>query len=74
VSRGWHAAFVAVTVALGDSVDDALGSLGATEASLPPDGAALVKALRSESRDTRVRALAHALSEVALDVEAMGLS
>ncbi len=63
--EGWQAAYVAVTMALGDSVDDN---------GLSPAAADLARTLRSGSRDARVRALAAALSEVALGVEAMEVS
>lgn len=72
MNEEWHTAYVAVTVALGDSVDDALASIGPGDApSAPADLAGLVRALRSDSRDARVRALAQALSTVALGIEAM---
>jgi hypothetical protein len=67
----WQTAYLAVTVALGDTVDDALSSLSAGEAGLSRRGAALAGSLRSGSREARVRSLAQALSEVALGVEAM---
>jgi hypothetical protein len=71
VSEGWQAAYVAVSAALGDRVDDALASLAAPLRDLTPAGAALARELQSPSRDARVRALARAVSEVALAVEAM---
>jgi hypothetical protein len=63
--EGWQAAYVAVTVALGDPVD---------EDGLSPAAADLARTLRSGSREARVRALAAALSEIALAVEAMEAS
>lgn len=73
MSDGWQSAYLAVSVALGDSVDDALSSLPPGEL-LAAESAALAAALRSPSRDARVRTLARAVSEVALAVEAMVLS
>jgi hypothetical protein len=40
VSEGWQAAYVAVSAALGDRVDDALASLAAPLRDLTPAGAA----------------------------------
>ena len=73
MSEGWQTAFVAVSVAMGEPVDDALASLGPST-TLSPRAEALVSGLRSSSRADRARSLAQALSEVALEVEAMGLS
>ncbi len=73
MSEGWQAAYVAVSVALGDRVDDALASLAAPLRALTPAGTALARDLQSPTRDARVRALARAVSEVALAVEAMVL-
>jgi hypothetical protein len=70
VSEGWHSAYLAVSVALGDPVDDALASLGAP---LDAGGATLADALRSPSREVRVRALARAAAGVAMAVDALGL-
>jgi hypothetical protein len=77
VSDGWDAAYFAVTVALGDTIDDAQRSLGAAQGEAAPASSragAFVEAMRNGTREARVRALAHALSEVALGVEAMVLS
>jgi hypothetical protein len=74
VSEAWQTAFVAVTVAIGDPVDEALASLGTAETDLSPRAAALVRGLRSSSREERARVLATALSEVALAVDGMALS
>ncbi len=74
VSHAWQSAYLAVSVALGDSLDDALSSLPSRGELLAAEGAALAAALRSPSRDARVRTLARAVSEVALAVEATVLS
>lgn len=75
MSEGWQPAFVAMTVALGDSVDDAFASLGLGDTGgLPPALAAITEGLRSASRDARARTLARELSAIALAVDAMGIS
>ena len=71
MSECWQSAYIAVTVAVGGNVEDAVASLReplSVEARRTLDG------LRSDSRDGRVRALARAISEVAHAVNSMGLS
>lgn len=70
--RSWEPAYLAVSAVLGEPLDAAMASLldgggGGTRA------AALLKGLRSSLREARARALADALSEVALAVDAMSL-
>jgi hypothetical protein len=77
VSQGWSTAYVAVSVALGESLDVALGSLpggGVAPEVLEPRCAALVAALRSSAQERRVQALARALAETALGVDGAGLA
>jgi hypothetical protein len=72
--QGWEIAFVAVSAIVGepaDAVASALGDVGVGRAS------SLVRALDSTaataatSRETRARALARAISDVVLAVDAM---
>ena len=77
MSEAWQTAFVAVTAAIGDPVDE--GSSRRSPSGRPrrtslPGTAALVRGLRSSSREERARVLAAALSEVALAVDGMALS
>jgi hypothetical protein len=68
--RPWEPAYLAVSAVLGEPLDAAMASLpggGGTRA------AVLLKGLRSPLREARARALADALSEVALAVDAMSL-
>jgi hypothetical protein len=68
--RSWEPAYLAVSAVLGEPLDAAVASLqggGGARA------AVLLKALRSPLREARARALADALSEVALAVDAMSL-
>ncbi len=66
----WQLAFVATSIALGESLDDALRALDDEAISRHP----FIKALRSESRETRARALAEHLAPIAADVEASELT
>lgn len=75
----WSTAFVAVSVALGESLEDALASLegGGTTAVPGRRCAALLVALRSSSSSSQARrahALAEVLAEAALGVQATVLS
>jgi hypothetical protein len=70
VSEGWESAYIAVSVALGDTVDAALSSL---RNPLSAEARTTVQGLRSGSRERRIRALARAISEVALAVDSTGL-
>jgi hypothetical protein len=79
VNDRWSTSYVAVSVALGESLDEALASLEGAGAgsALEPRCAALVAALRSGSPGSRARraqALAEVLAEVAVGVRAMALS
>jgi hypothetical protein len=71
VSQDWQTAYMAVSVALGDSVDDALASLAEP---LSAECVAIAGELRSPSRAARVRALARAVTEVARAVDALELA
>jgi hypothetical protein len=62
----WETSFVAMSIALGGTVDDAkaaLGEAGTVEAS------ALLLALRDPSRANRAKALATAITAITLDIE-----
>ncbi|MGH7435976.1 MAG: hypothetical protein ACRENE_09905 [Polyangiaceae bacterium] len=76
MSEGWSTAYVAVSVALGEPLDVALGSIsrGTGSGVLDPRCAGLVAALRSTSQEHRVQALARALAETALSVDGTGLA
>jgi hypothetical protein len=69
--RSWEPAYLAVSAVLGEPLDAAVAALGEGGATHAAD---LLKALRSPSREARARALAHAISEVAVAVEAMSLA
>lgn len=60
----WQVAFVAMSVALGESQDEALASLGSNA-----DGVSTELHLRSENRLQKAKALAAALGAVAIEIE-----
>jgi hypothetical protein len=62
----WRRAFVATGVALGEPLDDIVMGLGDAG-----DAARLIATLRSESRETRARAVAEQLALIAADVDAL---
>jgi hypothetical protein len=66
VSEGWEAAFVAMSVALGVSVDEACASL--SEAAAGRAGA-FAKALTHPAKQERAKALAAGLARIAVAVE-----
>lgn len=69
MSERWEPAFVAVLAIAGEPLEAltaALGEVGAAHA------ADLMTALRSTSRDSRARALARVVSEVAVAIDALG--
>jgi hypothetical protein len=66
VSDGWEAAFVAMSVALGASVDQACASLGEEAAAKV---APYARTLVSPSREARAKALATGLARIALAIE-----
>jgi hypothetical protein len=79
VSDRWSTAYVAVSVALGESLEDTVASLGSSAiardaVSLEPRCASLVATLQSsaagssESRARRAQALAEVLAETALGI------
>jgi hypothetical protein len=70
-ARSWEPAYLAVSVVLGEPLEVAVDSLG--DEGMARAGA-LIEALRSPSRDTRARALAHAVSKVARAVDAVSLA
>lgn len=67
----WKRSFVAITVALGGSVDDALAALGA--AGDAPALADLAARLRAPQRATRAAALAAAVRDVAARIDEVEL-
>ena len=64
--QGWEDSFVATTVALGDSVDDARRSLARADARAP---APLWAGLAHPERNVRARTLAAALGRIIVDLE-----
>jgi hypothetical protein len=69
----WKAAFVAVGLLLGepaDAIERALGGAGAS----PPAGAASLRSMAAGSRDARARAIARAVSTVAVALDATRLA
>jgi hypothetical protein len=68
MSDRWEPAFIAVGAVLGESLDATIVAIGDGGAAQAAD---LLRALRSTSRDVRVRALARVVSEVALAVDAL---
>ncbi len=63
----WQSAFVAMSVAIGESLDDALASLG-EEAQ---HARAIEISLRAESREARALAIAKVLAPIATELDAM---
>lgn len=66
----WKRSFVATSVALGESLDDALGALGTGDG--PPAGVRLddlVTGLRAPHRPARASALAGAIGEVVARID-----
>jgi hypothetical protein len=63
---GWEAAFVAMSVALGASVDEAFASLDLVAASRAE---AFKKALTNSAREVRAKALAAGLAHIAVAIE-----
>jgi hypothetical protein len=70
VSESWTSAYIATSALLGEALDATLASM----APLPPPAAALANTLRSGSREVRAQALARALSEVVLALDAVRLA
>ena len=61
----WEPAFLAVSLAVGESLDDSLAALGDRAAACAP----LAERLRAESRELRARAIAEHLAPIAADLE-----
>jgi hypothetical protein len=72
-SPSWQVTFVAMTVALGDSLEDARAALGPAGWSLD-DVTALRASLSQAAREVRARALASALAHVALELDGAKLA
>jgi hypothetical protein len=67
----WQSAFVATTLAIGDSVDDARASLGPADLRA---ASAFVARVSHPDRRVRARTLAATLARVAADVETARLA
>lgn len=65
----WETAFIAMSVAIGETLDDAQAALGESASRAAP----LIQALRDESREKRARAIAQHLAPIAADIDAMEL-
>ena len=63
----WQTAFVAMSLAVKESLDDVLAALGDPPAAV----GTLAVRLRSESREERARAIAEHLAPIASDIEAL---
>jgi hypothetical protein len=70
-SEGWEAAFVAMSVALGMSVETACGALGDEARAAVTVYAAT---LQSPVKETRAKALAAGLTRIAVAIEASRLA
>jgi hypothetical protein len=66
----WQASYLAMSVWLGEPLDSAL----AMRSDWSADALALAREMRSDSRSTRARVLAHALFRIAVDLDAMRLT
>jgi hypothetical protein len=66
MSPGWESAFVAMTIAIGDSHDDAVRALGDAAGRADPE-------LGSPDKATRARAIALVLAAIAKDADAAEL-
>jgi hypothetical protein len=65
-TAGWEAAFVAMSVALGMSVDEALASLDPLPAARVE---AFARSLAHAEREARAKALAAGLARISLSIE-----
>jgi hypothetical protein len=68
MSERWETAFVAVGAIVGEPVESLAAALGSSGEHHAAD---LLRALRSPSRDTRARAIARVVAEVALSIDAV---
>ena len=66
----WEPTFLAVSIALGESLDDAVGALGERAAAC----GSLPERLRTESREMRARAIAEQLAPIAVDLEQLEIA
>jgi hypothetical protein len=71
IERDWEAAFFATSAVLGEAVEVSLASAGEPTTA---EGVDLVRALRSTSRERRAHAIARVVSELARELEAVGLA
>ncbi len=69
MNERWEPAFVAIGAIAGEPLEVLTAELGDSGAAHAAD---LLQALRSTSRDTRARALARVVSEVAVAIDALG--
>jgi hypothetical protein len=70
---GWQVAFVAMTVALGDSGDDAHAALDGADRDAP-EVTTLLAALSHPQREVRARTLATTLARVVVELDAVKLA
>jgi hypothetical protein len=66
--QGWQDAFVAVSVLLGESLEEVVQALG------PDAPSARVARLRAPAREARARALADVLTPLAMAIASMSLA
>jgi hypothetical protein len=71
MSTSWEGAFAAVSALLGEPVDAIEASLGDAGALRAAD---VLRGLRAPARETRARAIARTVSELAVDLERMKLA
>jgi hypothetical protein len=72
----WKRAFIAATIAIGDSLEESLTAMGEDPAGtkpLPNVVVALVNGLRSTSKSTRATALAEPLRDIMLAIDEAAL-
>ncbi len=68
MSERWEPAFLAVGVLVGEPLEALTAALGDAG---EPHTTSLVEALRSTSRETRARAIARVVSDVAVAIDAL---
>ena len=66
----WQASYLAMSVWLGEPLESAVAS----RSHWSLDASALARTMSSESRELRARALARALLQIAVDLDAMRLT
>jgi hypothetical protein len=66
-TRDWEASFLAVSALLGEPLEASIAAVGDVTTAAGRD---VARGLRSTSREARARAIARAVSQAALDVDA----